>query len=86
MSSLIKKILANSYLVSRESYLVKIIETENQNKFVSRIGYWVKKEKEKYHSSFCLTIPIKFTLINKAFYNFLKVYLRYFFVTFFFSY
>ena len=49
----------NSYLVSRESYLVKIIETENQNKFVSCIGYWVKKEKEKYHSSLSAdnTIP-----------------------------
>jgi len=73
-----QKILANSYLV-------KIIETENQNKFVSRIGYWVKKEKEKYHSSFCLTIPIIFTLTAKIFIVFLK-FIRGVFTTFFFSY
>jgi hypothetical protein len=53
--------------VVRETYLVKIVETENQNKFVSRIGYWVKKDKEKYHSFSCLTIPIIFTLTAKIF-------------------
>jgi len=30
----------NSYLVSRESYLVKTRETKNQNKLVSRIAYY----------------------------------------------
>jgi len=34
----------NSYLVSRESYLAKIIETENQKKFVLGIG---KRKKKK---------------------------------------
>ena len=39
----------NSYLVSRESYLEKIIETENQSKPVSRIALR-KREKEKIRS------------------------------------
>jgi len=61
--------------------------------FVSRIAYQVSREgkerkkdwknKSDNYSSFCLTIPIKFTLINKAFYNFLKVYPMYFFCNIF---
>ena len=36
-----------SYLVSRESYLAKIIEAKVQNKFVSSIEYRVYSEEDK---------------------------------------